>query len=622
MSGRSQLHRWRGEILIWTLAASVLVFWRPLFDNFALAKVTLVWVAAIAVTGLTVARWVVGGEVRIARSRFFIVVAAFLAALAVTTATSPSPATSFLGAYRRWTGLLSYAAYAALGLAVLRHSGRSYVARLLRSLVYVGLAVSLYALVQAAGLDPFSWSADDVPDVFSTLGNINFASSMVALTLPPALWHATRRDATTLGRGVGALALAVGAAALVAIGSLQGYVVAVAGLLMLVLGLAFERSVRANAALRQRRVQVLTLLLFLAAIVFPVIKWDTIVGQLGYGFRERLFFYDAAVAIFGDNPVLGTGLDTFGRFFTRYQPVAHALEYPEAVPDAPHSVPLGMFADGGLLLGFAYLIVVGYIGWRLLTGLRAYAGQERLLLVALGSVWLGYQLQSLISIDEPPLALLHWMTAGAIVGFVESPAEWTYRLSWGPVTTKKGKKVRRTTSLPPIARVGVGVIALGAITAAWLVTRPARADLAAAEGRGFGALAVDEPRAVRPAEAAFSRAHDLAPHNGVYWFEHARTRYARGDVEGALAAQEEAAALEPGQPLYAVNAAFYAQELGEQERASEWWNEAVLRDPRNPTRVTAAARFFETAGDLDKAAELRQRAEALMSAVSADSDDG
>lgn len=614
-AGSSDLHRWRETVVVVALVAAALVFWRPLFDNFALAKATVAWLAAVLLVGLTVVPWLLDGEIRIPRSPFVTVCGVFVGALSLSVATSSSPATSFVGVHGRWTGLVSYVSYVVFGLAALRHASGSFVERLLRGLLYSGVAVSLYALVQAAGMDPFVWSADDVPDVFSTLGNVNFASAFVALTFPPALWYLGRRRSSAQDRWVGAAALATGWPALVVIGSLQGYVVGAVGVALMALGVGDERFGVVQALLRRRPVQVTAVLAGLVAVVAAVSAWDSSVGRLGTGFEERLFFYDAAAAIVADHPIVGTGLDTFGRFFTRYQPVAHAVRFPEAVPDAPHSVPLGMFVHGGLVLGLVYVAVVAYVGWRLIGALRRHRGEDRLLLLTVGTVWLGYQVQSLVSMDVPPLALVHWVTAGAIIGLAESPTDWTYRLPWGPRMTKRGKTVRRNTAPPPAARLGAGVVVVALLAVAWLATRPARADRAAAQGRGFGALAVQEQRAVGPAEEAFERAHELAPHNGTYWFEHARTRYARGDVEGALQAQAEAARLAPGQPLYAVNAAIYALELGDRQAARAWWEEAISRDPRNPDRLTAAARFFQAEGDREEAAELQRRAEVLRSAL-------
>lgn len=613
MPGTHRFYEWRERLVVLIIVASALAVWRPLFDNFSLAKVSLVWLSAVGAVGITGVRWLLDGEIRLRRSPFVVVVACLAAGLLVSVVTSSAPSTSVVGVYTRWTGLASYTAYLVLALVASRHANHSFAERLVRALMYVGLAVSVYALVQASGRDPFEWRTDGLSPVFSTFGNINFASAFLALTLAPALWSAARPSASRGHRWLGSSALVLGFVALLAIGSRQGFIVAIAALVPLGLGLAIERSPRLAEAFRLRWVLALSLASGAAGLAVLLANWGVLSGRLGIGFRERLFFYDAAVAMFADHPVTGTGLSTFSRHFTQYQPVAHALEYQESVPDAPHSVPLAMFAEGGLVLGLAYLAAVFLVGWRLVQGLRnREVGDGRLLLLTLGGVWFGYQLQSAISIDEPPLAVVHWVSAGAIVGLVESPVEWTRRLPWGPVTTRKGRKRPRASSPPLFAKAAAGLVAVCAALACWVGLRPARADLAAARGRGYGALAIDDTRATGPAEDAFARAHELAPHNATYWFEHARLRHARGDVEGALQAQERSAYLDPGQPLYAANAAFYALQAGDQQAAREWWNEAVARDPNNPNRMTAAAAFFESLGDVEKANDLRRQADSLL----------
>jgi O-antigen ligase len=70
---------------------------------------------------------------------------------------------------------------------------------------------------------------------------------------------------------------------------------------------------------------------------------------------ERREFWSAGVGIFRDNPVLGTGLDTYAHHFLAYRPASHARVNLIATTDAPHSVPLGMFTNGGVILGLAWL---------------------------------------------------------------------------------------------------------------------------------------------------------------------------------------------------------------------------------------------------------------------------
>lgn len=606
-----QRHLLTGSILLVPIA-----FWRPLLDTFSLPKITLVWLGALWLVASSLTAAALEGTVRIPRSPFLALSAVLIVALTIATVSSPSPKASFLGVYGRWTGLASYLAFVIYAAAARRHADGSLLGLLLRSLLYGGVVVSLYALVQAAGADPFTWPADDVPDVFSTLGNANFAAAFVALTLAPATWFALRRMSRPWERTLGYAAMVIAVPALVAMASLQGYIVAVVTVGMVAVGWFYERSAIGRRVLRSRLTHV-GAIVGLVVVAVVVLTWrERVMPALGYGFRERLYFYDAAAAMFADQPGTGTGLDMFGRFFTRYQPVRHAIEYREAVPDAVHSVPLAMFTHGGVLLGVAYVAMAGYVGWQLIRLLPRTTGDARLLVLALGGVWVGYHLQALISIDEPPLALVHWIAAGSIVGLSEDVPGWTRRLPWAPpVPRKKGKKQQRPPEVTAPARAVAVAVLVATVLGSWLALRPAKADLAAAEGRAFGTLSAEDRRAVAESEAAFERAHELASHNGTYWFEHANTRYARGDVEGALEAQAEAARLAPGQPLFAVNAAIYALELGDRDTARAWWDEAISRDPRNPERLAAAAQFFEAVGDGDRAAELHQRADRLMSAL-------
>ncbi|HEV2124111.1 MAG TPA: O-antigen ligase family protein, partial [Chloroflexota bacterium] len=581
----------------------IVVFWRPGQDDFATVKATILVLAAVVVAALTVLRWLARGHVSMVRSRFLGLALVVLGVMALVTVLSVDPLTSFSGRYRRWTGLVPYAAYIVLGLAAVRHATAAEVDRFRRALLSATGLVVAYALLQLTGNDPFEWRFDFDP--FSTLGNSNFASAYVGMTLPLALQELFR-NSTVGRRAMWAVFLVAGLVALVGMAAAQGFLVLAVGAALVIGNEAWDRlpGVRRWVAENPRRtlagVAAVAVLLLVVVLVVIVPRLPALVGV---GYDARVYFYDAAFRIIRDNPVLGTGLDTYGNVFTQYQPVGHARQFTHEIPDEVHSVPLGMFVSGGLVLGLAYLAVVAYVGWRIVVGYRQADRGRRWRLTTVASLWLGYQVQSIVSIDEPPLAALHWVTAGLAIGFVDSPDTQTWKLPW--VKRGRGKKAARRRS--PVTAALTVVVLIAALAGAWVVTRPFRADLAAGYAVAVAAGAADEPRAYPVAYEAFEEAQRLAPWEAAYWFFESEARYAAGDLEGAFRAQARAAELRPGQPLYALNTAQVAAQLENHEAAAEWFLTAVENDPHNPETLLTVARYFVQQGEEERARSLAER---------------
>lgn len=95
--------------------------------------------------------------------------------------------------------------------------------------------------------------------------------------------------------------------------------------------------------------------------------------------QDRIFLFRSALRIFGDHPVLGTGLNTFSLVYPAYRsPDASLLTAHGIVPDPStkpfaHNILLNMAAEGGTLglLSFVAIVIAAVIaGWRWYAGGR------------------------------------------------------------------------------------------------------------------------------------------------------------------------------------------------------------------------------------------------------------
>jgi putative inorganic carbon (HCO3(-)) transporter len=522
-----------------TPALAAVAFWRPLNDAFALPKATVVVLGALLAVGVGgVALW--RGSSTVREPRFLALLAGFAALVVVATAFAHEPAQALVGDRMRHAGAALYVAGAVLAAAGPQVFRRASARWVLWGLLGAAAVVAAYALLQDRGIDPFDVAVTAEPLV-ATMGNTNFVSGWLGLVFPVAVWAMLSRGHAREVVYLGAATAAASVATLVVLDSFQGWVAGASGA-VLVLGVwLHERGWLRRAAIGAAVV----------GVVVTAVAGSALWRQVDDGLTDRPLFWAAGVVDLGDRPLVGHGLDTFShRWYAlraRTDPPCQLHSGIDVNAGATHDIPLDLAVGGGMPLLLAYLAVVGFVGWRLVQGLRASGGEERLVLAGLGGAWLAYHVQSLVSLDMPALAVAHWVLAGAIVG-----------------ATSAGGSVR----VPARRFVGAALVVL-AVLGAFVAVRPLRAELHLA-----AALRADAHDRSAASVAHLEDATRLAPWASVYHsFLSVRVPAPRAYREAARAAE-----LAPGDPFLAVAAADAAPTPSLEER---WRVAAERRDPCN-----------------------------------------
>jgi hypothetical protein len=131
----------------------------------------------------------------------------------------------------------------------------------------------------------------------------------------------------------------------------------------------------------------------------------------------RGFYWRAGVEMFLNKPLTGVGVDRYGAFFKEFREVEYPLRYGFDITSTnAHSVPIQMFATGGLFVGVTYLLLTGLIFYKGLHLLRIYSGSEKLTVAGVFAAWIAFQAQSIISIDNTGLTVWGWILGGTIIG--------------------------------------------------------------------------------------------------------------------------------------------------------------------------------------------------------------
>jgi O-antigen ligase/predicted TPR repeat methyltransferase len=554
-------------------------------DPVNVVKLTALLVTAVVLVVAVTARVLKERVVRLPRSPVGVATVALVLGLLVSAAMAPVTTTAVLGAPGRESGLLAYLAGTVLLLVGLRAFDRTGAHVLVGAVVLAGAFTATYGLLQWRGIDAIGWSNPFNP-IIAALGNPNFASGYLGIAASVAVGGALYAGWSRAWRVAAALTgvLCLTAAALSA--SVQGPIAAAAGLTVVVLAQLLGTS----GAVRKVGLSALGAAVLAGAALLGL----GLVAQAGpaapifqdAGSRARGYYWQAALTMFRDQPLFGVGLDHYGSFY-RTSRSEESLEFLAGTDfaDAAHSVPLQMLAQGGALLGVAYLAFVLGVAAALVRGMVRLRGDARVLLAAVGSGWAAYQVQSFVSIDQVPLLVLHFALAGAVVAVSGSAGLREVRLPGAlapaPTSPNDARARRRAAAThvrtrdydgTDLAVLGaVGLLAAGAL---YLGTGPLRASIAVKSGdqallRGDGSTAL----------ASYEQAVDLVPGRALYWIR-------KGNLFDRV-----------NPPL--------------RDRAQEAYEQAVQADPRSVDGVQALARATATAGDVERSRALHRRAAAL-----------
>lgn len=169
--------------------------------------------AALVFAGLGSAVWRHG----LRRTRF-LWGGALLAVLALASFAGIAPLTSLIGSGGRNLGLIAWLTFAgAFWLGATAGSGAGSADRVAFAAAAASIPVSLYAILQAAGVDPIAWREGiDLSRARSTLGNASFLGGYLVLVLPVAARLALDADRETPIRLLNGGAALLGLAALLA----------------------------------------------------------------------------------------------------------------------------------------------------------------------------------------------------------------------------------------------------------------------------------------------------------------------------------------------------------------------------------------------------------------------
>ena len=363
-----------------------------------------------------------------------LLVGLFLLTLLIGFFTTDVKFTALFGAYQRRTGLLAYVGFAILFLAAMKFSKLESV-RFLQAVIFgTASLMTLYGLSQHFHHDFVKWNNSYNP-IITTLGNPDFSSAVLGIFLVSAFGLFMNLEISKVYRfvsaGLGIIMLIVIKFSAVT----QGFLAAAVGCGFIFLVWVYQKSkMWGRVTLGGGMVGVL--LVFLGALqIGPLTKF---IFKPSVTFRGD--YWRAGFRMLKAHPIFGVGLDRFGAYFGQYRDVTQVLRRgPGIVSNAAHNVWIQLAATGGLLLLLSYLALMVFVGWRAVVALKSHSGNKQIVVATVVGLWLTYQAQAFISIDNIGIAVWGWLFGGMIVAI--SLREVPVTVNYVASVQKKGPRV-------------------------------------------------------------------------------------------------------------------------------------------------------------------------------------
>jgi hypothetical protein len=366
----------------------------------------------------------------------------FTSSMIIALIQSESPISQNLyGSYGRNNGLLAYLFLASIFLSTLVLRISTSFESLIKSLLFAGIINILYCLWVITFGDFIGWS-NPYGNILGTLGNPNFIGSFLGMFFTAYLAFALGNSASKIMKLSLFVVLPVTAFEIYDSNAIQGRVVAVLGIG--ILGFLLVRSRFGNG------------MTFGYIFVGSIGALFALLGALQIGPLTR-YIYKTSVSLRGQywlagwntgesHPITGVGMDSFGDWYRRSRDL-HALEMPgvNTVVNAAHNVPLDMFAFGGWPLLLTYITIMGLTGIAAVKLIIRNRNYDPILAV-LVTTWVGYQVQSIISINQIGLAVWGWLLSGALIAYERSTRTES---SEGIQTVNQPRKKTQSHSIQP-----------------------------------------------------------------------------------------------------------------------------------------------------------------------------
>ncbi len=423
-NARLRTHRrivpWLPVLALSLLAAGDPLFvWGALRDPLALSRLAACfWLSGLAVAAIACLKTWSLSAIRIPA----IAAGIFILVACLSSGLGADPRGSVLGEYHRYQGLVPLLLYMLMLLAASIATQRSeHRSTLLLGITAGGTLAAGYGVLQRLGLDWVNWTNRDPARIGGPFGQPNVFGVELAVALFPAvaLWSAAKgwhRDAL-------AICIALIVAALLFTLSRGAWLGAIAGAALLVAGQARGTALlRSTAIAAAGAAGLVALAAFVPAgnssISTLLDRAKSSINPHEAANAERLGLWRSGLEMSLDDPIIGTGPDTFSARFAAYRTIDQPGILTRNVrPESSHSLAIDQAVGVGALGSAALAILIVstiIIAWR-----RAPPSGKRDVHCVSAAI-VAYYVATAFSFGESMTGWLPWLLLGTLLGVASS----------------------------------------------------------------------------------------------------------------------------------------------------------------------------------------------------------
>lgn len=315
------------------------------------------------------------------------------------------------GVFGRNTGYLAYFFLTIMLLSSMYVSSGQFIKKQSHVFLGVGSVLAVYGLIQSLGYDIYEFENLYGTNVFSTFGNPNFHSAFMGMTAAVSIFYGAF-GVTKFPYRVALIAIGLLSFWNITVSSEQGYLVFLTSM---------TTGVVAYLFLKRRHLfgWILLSISLIGGFFFTLALFNVgLLARFIYGpsVQTRGFYWESAVNIIAENPLFGVGFDAYGDWYRRGRTAEIASINPSIVADSAHNIPLDLGVSGGLPLLLAYIAIQLLVLVSIIQTIRK-TNKFDLHFILATMVWVGYQVQSMISINSIGIGIWGWTVSGSIIGY-------------------------------------------------------------------------------------------------------------------------------------------------------------------------------------------------------------
>ena len=338
------------------------------------------------------------------------------------------------GVFGRNMGFISYVSLVVIFLAAIQNVSKDFLNTFYNLIIFIGTISVAYSLAQSQNLDPFSWKSDNSP-IVGFLGNPNFNSAFLGMTAGSLIINLSSKNRRFFLFSITYIFLSL--FLIKESNSIQGFFIFTSICLGFSVLLTFKIQ-------EINSFKILIVFITISVIVFAILDILQKLPWRSFFFKpsvtQRGDLWRAAMEMGKDHPIFGIGLDSYSDFYFRSRdPITASRYWKSELSNDAHNVFLNLFATGGFPFLVIYSLIVIYT---LVSGIKVMKRMNGIdhKFVSLFFVWIGFIMQSFISVNEITLAFLGWALSGAIIGYekISKTEDLVNRIS---KTSKKGNSI-------------------------------------------------------------------------------------------------------------------------------------------------------------------------------------